>query len=80
MNRLTTYLFVYTICTMLLATSCRKRYYNCECAYLNEYDEVDTMLISVRTTNREKAAKGCADKEVDITYDEGYFLYCNLQQ
>lgn len=64
---------------LLLAASCRKRYYNCECAYLNENDEPDTMMLAVRAHNSTKAADLCAEKEIDITARYGYYLFCRLQ-
>lgn len=76
MNKL---LIISAIVILASTTSCRKVYHNCECAYLNEYDEVDTLLISVRARNKTKASEECAKSEIRIAKDEGFFVYCSLQ-
>ena len=76
MNKL---LFISAVAVIIASTSCRKVYHNCECAYLNEYDEVDTLLISVRARNKTKAAEECGKSEIRIAKDEGFFVYCSLQ-
>lgn len=75
MNKLYTILLL----AMLCATSCRKVYHNCECAYLDENNNADTLLISVRATNKTKAADACAQSELKIAEDEGFYVYCSLQ-
>lgn len=72
----------YTLCTLaviLALSSCKKEYYNCECTYLNEYEQADTMLISVRATNSTKAAKECAESEINIASEHAFFVYCALK-
>ena len=63
----------------IAVSSCKKEYYNCECAYINEYEQADTLLISVRATNRKKAAKECAESEVNIAAEHNFFVYCALK-
>lgn len=64
---------------ILFLYSCKKQYYNCECAYLDEYEQADTVLLSVRTTNRTKAAKECAESEINIASEHAFFVYCTLK-
>ena len=63
----------------IAVSSCKKEYYNCECAYLDEYEQADTLLISVRATNRTKAAKECAESEINIAEEHNFFVYCALK-
>ncbi|HEY9177858.1 MAG TPA: hypothetical protein VIN07_09220 [Flavipsychrobacter sp.] len=63
---------------VLTETSCRKQYYNCECAYLDEYEQADTLMISVRATNSKKASKECAESEINIAEEHRFFVYCRL--
>lgn len=65
---------------IIMSASCRKVYHNCECAYINEHEEADTLLISVRATNQAKAAKECARSELSIQEDEGFSVFCSLQR
>ena len=64
---------------IIAVSSCKKEYYNCECAYINEYEQADTLLISVRATNSKKAAKECAESEINIAEKHGFFVYCALK-
>lgn len=64
---------------VMVASSCKKQYYNCECAYLDEYEQADTLLISVRATNTKKASKECAESEINIAEKHGFFVYCALK-
>jgi len=63
----------------IAVSSCKKEYYNCECAYINEYEQADTLLISVRASNSKKAAKGCAESEINIAAEHNFFVYCALK-
>lgn len=71
-------LFIATAFT-IISSSCKKKYYNCECAYLDEYEQADTLLISVRATNSKKAAKECAESEINIAKEHYFFVYCTLK-
>ncbi len=63
----------------IAVSSCKKEYYNCECAYINEYEQADTLLISVRASNSKKAAKECAESEINIAEEHSFFVYCALK-
>jgi hypothetical protein len=63
-----------------MTASCRKVYHNCECAYINEYEEADTLLISVRAKNEKQASEECAKSELRIQEDEGFSVFCSLQR
>lgn len=73
------YIIACLLLIILSTTACRKKYYNCECTYINEYDEADTMLLSVRATNSKKAKGECADAEIKVAIEEGFALFCKLQ-
>lgn len=68
------------LCAVLFAaSSCKKQYYNCECAYLDENARADTLLISVRAANSKKASKECAESEINIAEEHYFFVYCRLK-
>ncbi len=68
------------LCAILFAaSSCKKQYYNCECTYLDEYDQADTLLISVRATNSKKASQECTESEINIAEEHYFFVYCRLK-
>lgn len=75
---ITTILFIAAAVT-IISSSCKKKYYNCECSYLDEYEQADTLLISVRATNSKKAAKECAESEINIAAEHNFFVYCVLK-
>ncbi|MBW7912138.1 MAG: hypothetical protein H3C54_00175 [Taibaiella sp.] len=77
MRRGVTCIFIASV--FMAVSSCKKEYYNCECAYLNEYEQADTLLISVRATNSKKAAKECAESEINIAEKHDFFVYCTLR-
>lgn len=64
---------------LLFASACKKQYYDCECTYLDEYDQPDTTLISVRATNSKNASRACAESEINIAEEHYFFLYCRLK-
>lgn len=67
-------------CQILLNTSCRKVYHNCECAFINADGQADNMLISVRAANQAKASKECSEAELRISANDGIDLFCTLQR
>ncbi len=77
-GRITHILFIATAFATI-TTSCKKKYYNCECAYLDEYEQADTLLISVKATNTKKASKECAESEINIAKEHSFFVYCTLK-
>ncbi len=79
MHRGVTYILFIATAVTIISSSCKKKYYNCECAYLDEYGQADTLLISVRATNPKKASKECAESEISIAKEHYFFVYCTLQ-
>lgn len=72
-------IYATTLLIAVLFASCRNKYYNCECAYENENGDIDTLLLSVKTTNTDKAAQKCKEAEIDVAIQEDFFAFCTLQ-
>lgn len=71
-------LYILTI-AVLLTASCRKRYYDCNCAELTIYYTVDSFKTPVRARNYEQAKRKCRDRELKLSNTNGLgTLYCTV--
>ena len=65
--------------TMLLTASCRKRYYDCNCAELTIYYTVDSFKTPVRARSREQAERKCREREINLSNTNGLgTLFCSV--